>query len=433
MTLEDFEKSLLEDKQKAEGSRRSSHRKHRDREYGHSHHHSHRRNEDDEGHRHKRRRHSNDEDGDREHRKRRHSPSEDRHKEHRHRHRSSERHKSRRDDVEEMTEDPPADLEHPRSLKRDSWMEAPSAMDVEYVRKKAENKVEMPTKDIKGKFEQELHKSELARQLEEDFDEDLVEQVAEEPATHEVDYTFGDEGSEWRMKKLKNVYKQAKESGKSIEDVALKQYGDLRSFDDAREEEVEVERRRTYGDGYIGKEKPSGELFQERKLGMGIHRTKTETVETPEAVTGDYDTNEPSAKPAVDPTALNRLKAKMMKAKLRGAPEAAQLEAEYNEAMANAAPASEANVVVLNTMQNRMLASGRGTEVKAIDNKRGRERGLVEENEDMSIEDMLREERRTRGQAGGEGLLLAQRIAKDGKFSVSLLFVFFFVCFSLLI
>jgi len=75
----------------------------------------------------------------------------------------------------------------------------------------------------------------------------------------------------------------------------------------------------------------------------------------------------------------------------------------------------EPEVVVLGKMENRMLAGTRG-EVKAIDNKRGRERGLVEENEDMSIEDMVREERRTRGQAGGEGQRFAERIAKDVKF-----------------
>ncbi|CRK26288.1 hypothetical protein BN1723_018264, partial [Verticillium longisporum] len=55
-------------------------------------------------------------------------------------------------------------------------------------------------------------------------------------------------------------------------------------------------------------------------------------------------------------------------------------------------------------------------EVKAVETKRGRERGNVEANDDMTIEDMVREERRTRGQAGGEGARLAERIAKDGKF-----------------
>ena len=67
-------------------------------------------------------------------------------------------------------------------------------------------------------------------------------------------------------------------------------------------------------------------------------------------------------------------------------------------------------------MDNRMLASGQRNEVRRVETKRGMERGLVEENEDMSIEDMVREERRTKGQAGGDGRRFAERIAKDGKF-----------------
>jgi len=67
-------------------------------------------------------------------------------------------------------------------------------------------------------------------------------------------------------------------------------------------------------------------------------------------------------------------------------------------------------------MESRMLAGGRKGEVNAIENKRGKERGLVEENEDMSIEDMVRQEKRTRGQFGGGGRAFAERIAKDAKF-----------------
>jgi hypothetical protein len=76
-------------------------------------------------------------------------------------------------------------------------------------------------------------------------------------------------------------------------------------------------------------------------------------------------------------------------------------------------------VIVLGVMDNRMLAGGERREVKPIESKRGRERGLVEENEDMTIEDMVRDERRTRGQAGGEGLHFAERISRDSKFTVS--------------
>jgi hypothetical protein len=120
--------------------------------------------------------------------------------------------------------------------------------------------------------------------------------------------------------------------------------------------------------------------------------------------------------PPMDQSALNRMRAQLMKAKLRNAPDTAKLEAEYNAAVAAfSTGAASSNAVVLDASHNRMLAGTRG-EVKAITNKRGLERGQVEANEDMTIEDMVREERRTRGQAGGEGARLAERIAKDGRF-----------------
>jgi hypothetical protein len=110
------------------------------------------------------------------------------------------------------------------------------------------------------------------------------------------------------------------------------------------------------------------------------------------------------------------MRAQLMKAKLRNAPNVAKLEAEYNAAMAAfRTGAASNNAIVLDASHSRMLAGPRG-EVKAVTTKRGVERGQVEASEDMSIEDMLREERRTRGQAGGEGLRLAERIAKDARF-----------------
>ena len=428
MTLEDFEKSLAEEK----AERERSHRKHKDREHRHHHHRrSHHRDEED-SHRHKRRRHSDDEE-EREHRRKRRSPDEEdeggERRRHKHRHRSQERHKSHKKSSKSEADDSPVsenenNVERTAPLKRDSWMEAPLPTDIEYVHKRRENLVEVSgKKDLKEDFEEKLHESEVRRQVEEVPDEDIRDTIAEQPAKHDVDYIFGDAGSQWRMKKLKNAYRQAEESGKAVEEVALRQFTDLRAFDDAREEELELERRENYGEGYVGKEKPSGELFQERMLDMNIHRDVMESQDDqakPEIRA--VDTKEPPRQTATDPTTLNRMRAKMMKAKLRGAPEAAQLEAEYNAAAAGAVLTNEPGMVVLGTMENRMLAGGRGTEIKNIDNKRGRERGLVEENEEMSIEDMVREERRTRGQAGGEGLRLAERIAKDGKFDVCLSF-----------
>jgi hypothetical protein len=117
----------------------------------------------------------------------------------------------------------------------------------------------------------------------------------------------------------------------------------------------------------------------------------------------------------LDASALNKLKAQVMRAKLRNDPNASKLEEEYNTAQ-KLANQSQSDVVVLSSMDNRMLAGDRSGEVIAISGKRGRERGLVKENEDMSIEDMVKHEKRTRGANGGEGRAFAERIAKDGKF-----------------
>ena len=313
-----------------------------------------------------------------------------------------------------------------KELKRDSWMEAPSALEIEHTQKGVK-KVPEPTvsRSSKADFALKIHDNELNKHHLQDLADGKAapDDVVEEPAQHEVDYVFGDSGAQWRMTKLKTVYRQAEETGRSVEDVAVERYGDLRAFDDAREEQVELERRETYGKGYVGKQKPSGELFQERKIDAGIHEASVPPEEYSSyrlRPQGEIMEEAPAIAQTVHPdqTALNRLKAQMMKAKLRSSADAAALEIKYNNAMASFANRKESDIVVLGTMENRMLAGGRKGEVKAIDNKRGRERGLVEENEDMSIEDMVREERRTGGQAGGEGQRFAKRIAKDGKFNV---------------
>ena len=320
------------------------------------------------------------------------------------------------DDLDDMLEEAAG-----KNLQRDDWMQAPSAMDVDYVQRK---KVEEKPKNVaasEADFRLKMHKNELNHFLKDARAENEGADGGglDKDAKHEVDYEFGDAGSQWRMTKLKAVYTGAKESGRSVDEVALERFGDFREFDDAREEEIELDRRKTYGDGYVGKIKPSGELYEERKLSKGVHspRAHSGTPALPPQGTEMYEAPTQAETKVLDQTALNKLRAQMMKAKLKKDPKAAELEAEYNAAMAAAANNKQPDVVVLNAMDNRMLAGGREGEVKAIDNKRGRERGLVEENEDMSIEDMVRQERRTKTQNGG--MVFAERIAKDAKFDVS--------------
>jgi hypothetical protein len=321
------------------------------------------------------------------------------------------------DDIQDQQIEDIADA----NLQRDSWMEAPSSLDVDYVqrRKKEDKSTYVPASaDAETSHRLKVHQAELNRHLSDLNEEKEDTAVVDGPAQRDVDYTFGDSGSNWRMMKLKGIYRTAEETGRPVEEVALEKYGDLRDFDDAREEEIELDRRRMYGRDYIGKEKPSGELYEERRLQAGIRRPSRthEDVELPQ---GEVVINPaPESRPApLSQTELNKLKAQMMKAKLKKAPNAAQLEAEYN-AVAAASANRRDDVVVLGAMDSRDLAGARKGEVVRIDNKRGRERGLVKENEDMSIDDMVRQERRTKGQAGGEGKLLAEKIAKDSAFDV---------------
>ncbi|RYP79038.1 hypothetical protein DL771_000016 [Monosporascus sp. 5C6A] len=433
--LDEFEKQLAAEKAERERDEERKHRKHRHHHHrrersierdGDGHHRRHHRSHDrdghdgEDGHRNKRSRHSRDDEGRHSREDSRRERREHRDREHRRSDGDSEKHSHLK--TSDVKEDLPLpneelaaeDYEKParsKPLVRDSWMTAPSALDVDYTQKGAK-----PSKPSPPRHEpkREIHEREInAVQLQALNDGKSLDEL-DVPAQHAVDYTFGDSGSQWRMTKLNAVYRAAEETGRPVEEIAGERYGSLRDFDDAREEKIELDRRRVYGDGYVGKEKPSGELFQERKLDMGVHEKRDTSEEPAELDQGAVIPDDPSdhTMTQLDQTTLNRLRAQMMKAKLKKAPDAAKLEAQYNQAAA-AFRAQGPEAVVLNVMENRMLAGTRA-EAKAVDTKRGRERGLVEENDEMTIEDMVREERRTRGQ--GDGLRLAERISKDAKF-----------------
>ncbi|KAG6040351.1 hypothetical protein E4U41_000821 [Claviceps citrina] len=417
--LDEFEKTLA--KEKAERDQTDQDRQERRRrKHGHHHHrHDHRsskdgeekprsRHNDSDGHVHKRSRHSR-QDGD------------DEHRSSRHRH-----HRRRRDDDtqscdarrrSEEAADPRTEEEKMSNAPaRDAWMTGPSALDVEHLHR-AEPKAKTPPQQ---KPKRVIH----ARELNQTHLQNLNNGVGDSPrsevppasAARTVDYTFGDPGSSWRMTRLRGVYTTAESSGRPVEEVAVERYGSLQDFDDAREEQEEMERRGIYGSGYTGKEAPTGDLNLAREQEQKHEEQGEANIDS--NTDAKLGTVMPDQPPPMDQTSLNRLRAQLMKAKLRRAPNAAQLEQEYDRAAALASSSSSSNApqaVVLSTMHNRQLAGIRG-EVKPVDTRRGRERGLVQENTDMTIEDMLREERRTKNAPGGEGLRLAERIAKDGKF-----------------
>lgn len=427
MTLEDFEKSLINekgsDKKESQNPDRLKSKKRR------KHHHRDHHTNGHETHRRKRSRQSKDadeSDGGRQSRSYNvnKGPADD----------GSERGEDdelleKNDNRTQVTEsfNTPSILEVDHPLRRDSWMEAPSHSDIEFRQRDVHKSGgPVPIGSLKAEFELKIHDNELNKHHLQEIAEarEVVNNVVDEPSRPTIDYTFGDAGAQWRMMKLKAVFRQADEERKPIEVIALERFGDLREFDDAREEQIELERRETYGKDYSRKDKPSGKLFLERKLDGEVRMKSPESSEHGKPPRDDafrtYKTaSSQEAKAPMDQTGLNRLKAQMLRAKLRGATEAPILEAEYGRAMDLFGKPKDSGLVVLGAMENRMLAGGRSGEVIGINSKRGRERGLVEENENMSIEDMVREERRTRNQAGGDGKRFAERIAKDGKFDVT--------------
>lgn len=448
MTLEDFEKSLLEGRelQRDANLKNSNEEKNKKRRKLHHHHHHHHR--------------DHHTDGDEQHRSKRSGQSKD--ASNYEREGSNllvhEEKKGRIDGygIQPREDDEKADktmheyklaqsssVLNYNGLKRDSWMEAPSGRDVEYTQKGVSRSAKHvnTSGSLKADFQLKIHENELNKQHLEDLAEgrhtttDATVPESTRSGNHdEVDYTFGDEGAQWRMTKLKAVYKQAENSSRPVEDIAVERYGALRAFDDAREEQIELDRRETYGDGYVIKKRPSGELSQERAREEERRKGRTEnrSVEPPlkegkprnkhADSSHEGDISRQSLQLTTrrfDHTALNRLKAQLLKARLRGTPDVPTLEVEYAQAMDSFSSQPGTGMVVLGALENRMLAGGRQGEVITINTKRGRERGLVRDNEDMSIEDMVKEERRTRNQAGGDGKRFAERIAKDGKFDVN--------------
>jgi len=294
-------------------------------------------------------------------------------------------------------------------------MTEPAADFIDYTQKGIRKSV--PQSVAKPDYRPIIHRNELNQQLKEGKS---LDEYAADSNVGEVGYTFGDSGSKWRMTKLKRIHEAAAEQGRAVEQLAMEKYGDLRFFDEAREEEMELERREMYGAGRKdAKDKPTGELYADRAKKLQAEQRRREDIESKEqGKPVETVPNPVTTATVLDQTALNKMQAALMKAQLRGDPKAKKLEGEYNAALQASQQANSkgSGVVVLNAMHSRELAG--------LEGRMGREvlqgkKGRVVENEDMSIEDMLREEKRTRGQ--GAGKTMAERISRDGKFDVSAL------------
>jgi hypothetical protein len=198
--------------------------------------------------------------------------------------------------------------------------------------------------------------------------------------------TPGGPGSQWRMMRLRRVYESAREENRPVEEVAIERFGSLEAFDQAKEERrilderegVRLERGRDAakgkrrGESNYPKAGEKGFMFNDlggsgrssrsssflRPGGPGESGPSTPSPQpgVPSASRPRFDslrlpsqTGTPGAqvrtpipsvmmpqlgsKRPLSPSSLNRLQAKVLRAKLTGGPDAEKLEKEYEEEM----------------------------------------------------------------------------------------------------
>ncbi|KAF5360647.1 hypothetical protein D9756_004848 [Leucocoprinus leucothites] len=317
----------------------------------------------------------------------------------------------------------------------------------------------------------------------------------DEPPPSPKAITPGGPGSSWRMMRLRRVYETAEEENRPVEEVAIERFGSLSSFEEAKEERRVLDER-------AGKKAERGRQGEPRtEIGIGGERrlmftdiggsggsSRSSSFRRPGQLTGDSAPSTPSPPAekalvnkrldslrlpsqansplaqshtpipsvmtpppamasgskgrALSPSSLNRLQAKVLRAKLMGAPDAEKLEKEYEGELKRAHGGGEESesgartrVEVLPTLdvRGRLYDVGHGKEDNAPvpGNRRKKEEkfethdrktgDIIRYNADddnMTLGEMLRQERFGAGMSDQKDLdaQFAKAIMGDGKF-----------------
>ncbi|PFH53394.1 hypothetical protein AMATHDRAFT_84030 [Amanita thiersii Skay4041] len=328
------------------------------------------------------------------------------------------------------------------------------------------------------------------------------------PASKRTQVTPGGPGSSWRMMRLRRVYETATEEGRPIEEVAIERFGTLEAYEEAKEErriideregkrpyqksqEPERERgRRGGGDRQFMFNDLSGSGGSSRSSsfrrpgGSGRHTADISAPSTPSPVGGasanpshkrldelrgagarsgtlaqqytppQVQTPIPSvmtpllsSRRTLSPSSLNRLQAKVLRAKLIGTPDAEKLEQEYEEELRKANGGADGKegvrtrVEVLPTLdaRGRLYDVGLGggddklhpgnrkkkEQFETHDHKTGEIIRINPDDDTMTLGEMLRQEKFGAGMADQKNLdaQFARAIMSDGKFENDLEYI----------
>ncbi|TFK40716.1 CwfJ C-terminus 1-domain-containing protein-like protein [Crucibulum laeve] len=352
-----------------------------------------------------------------------------------------------------------------------------------------EVKKKNPKKELPNLDQPIIHSKELNQDLKEGRQMDWSEPVPAPKAN-----TPGGPGSQWRMMRLRRVYETSEEEGIPLEQVAIDRFGSLQAFEDAKEERrILDEREGKRADRDRGRQGgPSSSVSRDGEkrlmftdIGGSGASSRSSSFRRPAGV-ADSAPSTPSppsgaqipvnrrldslrlpsqaASPlaqshtpiptvmtppplapvsgglrALSPSSLNKLQAKVLRAKLMGAPDADKLEKEYEVEARRAQGEDIGNgvkkkVEVLPTLdvRGRLYDVGHGGEDDAVlpGNRKKKEKfethdpktgEIIRYNADddtTTLGEMLRQERFGAGIADQKDLdaQYAKAIMGDGKF-----------------
>ncbi|KAJ3808469.1 CwfJ C-terminus 1-domain-containing protein-like protein [Lentinula aff. lateritia] len=381
----------------------------------------------------------------------------------------------------------PPDVPSTSSLKREEWMLGPSSSAAESsdffsslgmeTQRKAKDKQKEKAPEMDRAME--IEKS-LEIQNEQNVDPSTVSDSASKRP-----FTPGGPGSQWRMTRLKRVYETAEEEGRDVLEVALERFDSMEAWELAQEERRVLDER----DGRRGRPRDrfeSGDRGGEKGFMFSGSSSRSSSFRRP----GGSGPSTPSAggppvnrqldslrlpsqassplqqshtpipsvltplqssnRRALSPSSLNKLQAKVLRAKLVGAPNAEKLEREYEDAQRvvngfdDSSPRTSGKqhvkVEVLPTLDGRgrlydigsgangkdeerdpARAGNRRKKEKHFDTHDSRTGEIVRYNADddsTTLTEMLRQERFGGGMADqkDQDMVLARAIVGDGKF-----------------
>ncbi|KAF9454844.1 hypothetical protein P691DRAFT_770356 [Macrolepiota fuliginosa MF-IS2] len=338
-----------------------------------------------------------------------------------------------------------------------------------------------------------------SRELNQDL-RDGIPINSDEPPPPPKSSTPGGPGSSWRMMRLRRVYETAEEENRPIDEVAVERFGSLSLFEEAQEERRILDERagkkadREKERGRKRENEPRTEIGSggEKRLmftdigGSGTS-SRSSSFRRPGALAGDGSTpstpsppaekapvnrrldslrlpsqaNSPLAQShtpipsvmtpqqiasgskgrALSPSSLNKLQAKVLRAKLMGTPDAEKLEKEYEEEVRRTHGGGDSDsgvrkkVEVLPTLdaRGRLYDVGHGgkddgpqpgnrkkkeEKFESHDRKTGEVIRYNADDDTMTLGEMLRQEKFGAGMADQKDLdaQFAKAIMGDGKF-----------------